>query len=176
MERRAEVKAGKKMQYRKLAKIDAERFWEMMNQLDHETKYMLYEPGERTKNLARIEALIENSAEGEDFLLVAEESDKIVGYISAQKGGLKRIAHSAYIVVGILQEYRGKGIGTEFFKQLDDWAEEKKITRLELTVICKNEIAKHLYEKSGFEIEGIKRKSVLVDGNYLDEFYMAKIK
>ena len=164
------------MQYRKLVKTDAERFWEMMNQLDHETKYMLYEPGERIKNIARIESLIENSVEGEDFLLVAEENDKIVGYISAQKGGLKRIAHSVYIVVGILQNYRGKGIGTEFFKQLDDWAEEKNITRLELTVICENEVAKHLYEKSGFEIEGIKRKSVLVDGIYLDEFYMAKIK
>ena len=164
------------MHYRKLVKTDAERFWEMMNQLDHETKYMLYEPGERIKNIARIESLIENSVEGEDFLLVAEENDKIVGYISAQRGGLKRIAHSAYIVVGILQNYRGKGIGTEFFKQLDNWAEEKKITRLELTVICENEVAKHLYEKSGFEIEGIKRKSVLVDGIYLDEFYMAKIK
>lgn len=164
------------MQYRKLVKTDAERFWEMMNQLDHETKYMLYEPGERIKNIARIESLIENSVEGEDFLLVAEENDKIVGYISAQKGGLKRIAHLAYIVVGILQNYRGKGIGTEFFKQLDNWAEEKKITRLELTVICENEIAKHLYEKNGFEIEGVKRKSVLVDGIYLDEFYMAKIK
>lgn len=164
------------MQYRKLVKTDAERFWEMMNQLDHETKYMLYEPGERIKNIARIESLIEKSVEGEDFLLVAEENDKIIGYISAQKGGLKRIAHSAYIVVGILQNYRGKGIGTEFFIQLDNWAEEKKITRLELTVICENEVAKHLYEKSGFEIEGVKRKSVLVDGIYLDEFYMAKIK
>lgn len=164
------------MHYRKLVKTDAERFWEMMNQLDHETKYMLYEPGERIKNIARIESLIENSVEGEAFLLVAEENDKIVGYISAQRGGLKRIAHSAYIVVGILQNYRGKGIGTEFFKQLDNWAEEKKITRLELTVICENEVAKNLYEKSGFEIEGVKRKSVLVDGIYLDEFYMAKIK
>ena len=164
------------MKYRKLSKIDAERFWEMMNQLDYETKYMLYEPGERTKNIPRIESLIQNSVEGEDFLLVAEADNRIVGYISAEKGGLNRIAHTAYIVVGILKDYRGKGIGTEFFKRLDIWAEEKKITRLELTVICENEVAKHLYENNGFEIEGIKRKSVLVDGNYLDEFYMAKIK
>ena len=163
------------MQYRKLAITEAESFWEMMNQLDYETKYMLYEPGERIKNIARMESLIQRAIEGEDFLLVAEEDDKIVGYISAQRGSFKRIAHSAYIVVGILQKYRGRGIGTEFFIQLDNWAEEKKFTRLELTVICENETAKHLYEKSGFEIEGIKRKSVLLDGNYLDEFYMAKI-
>ena len=164
------------MEYRKLSVDEAEKFWNLMNQLDYETKYMLYEPGERTKNLPQIESLIRDSVEGEDFLLVAEASQKLVGYISAQKGRLNRIAHSAYIVVGILMDYRCKGIGTEFFKRLNDWAEEKKVTRLELTVICENEAAKHLYTNGGFQIEGIKRKSVCVDGVYLDEYYMARIR
>ena len=70
----------------------------------------------------------------------------------------------------------GKGIGTEFFKRLNIWAEESKVVRLELTVICENESAKHLYTNSGFEIEGIKRKSVCVDGTYLDEYYMARVR
>lgn len=167
------------MNYRNLSKNEASRFWDLMNQLDYETKYMLYEPGEREekeKSIQRLETVIENSLDGDDFLLVAEINNKLIGYISAEKGALNRIAHSAYIVVGILKDYRGKGVGTEFFKQLDIWAESKNITRLELTVICENEIAKHLYEKSGFIIEGIKHKSILVDGNYLDEFYMAKIR
>ena len=166
----------KKMKYRKVSVNEAEQFWNLMNQLDYETKYMLYEPGERTENLSKIESLIRDSVEGEDFLLAAETDNKLIGYISAQKGRLNRIAHSAYIVVGILKDYRGKGIGTEFFKRLIAWAEEKKITRLELTVICENEAAKHLYLKSGFEIEGVKRKSVCVDGEYLDEYYMARVR
>ena len=157
------------MEYRKLSVDEAEQFWSLMNQLDYETKYMLYEPGERTKNLPRIESLIRDSVERQDFLLVAETDNKLIGYISAQKGRLNRIAHSAYIVVGILTDYRGKGIGTEFFKRLNAWAEENKVVRLELTV-------KHLYTNSGFEIEGIKRKSVCVDGKYLDEFYMARVR
>ena len=164
------------MKYRYLSIDDAENFWEMMNQLDYETKYMLYEPGERTKDLSMIESLIYSTLKGENFLLVAEDDNKLVGYISAEKGKLNRIAHSAYIVVGILAEYRGKGIGTEFFKKLDIGADENRITRLELTVICENEGAKHLYEKNGFEIEGVKRNSVLCDGKYMDEFYMAKIR
>lgn len=32
--------------YRKLRPEEAQKFWNMMNQLDQETKYMLYEPGE----------------------------------------------------------------------------------------------------------------------------------
>lgn len=164
------------MKYRKLSEDDAEEFWNLMNQLDYETKYMLCEPGERTKNLPEIEAIIRDSVEGEDFLLVAETDNRLVGYISAQKGRLNRIAHSAYIVVGILKDYRGKGIGTEFFKRLNIWAEEQKVMRLELTVICENEVAKHLYTNNGFQIEGIKRKSVYIDGTYLDEYYMARIR
>lgn len=164
------------MEYRKLSVDEAEQFWSLQNQLDYETKYMLYEPGERTKNLPGIESFIRDSVEGLDFFLVAEADNKLIGYISAQKGRLHRTAHSAYIVVGILTDYRGKGIGTEFFERLNVWAEENKIVRLELTVICENEAAKHLYTKSGFEIEGIKRKSVYVDGKYLDEYYMAKVR
>lgn len=164
------------MEYRKPSVDEAESFWNLMNQLDYETKYMLYEPGERGKNLPRIESLIRDSVEGEDFLLVAQTDNKLVGYISAQKGRLHRIAHSAYIVVGILADYRGKGIGTEFFKRLHVWAEENEVARLELTVICENEAAKRLYTNSGFQIEGIKRKSVCVDGKYLDEYYMAKVR
>lgn len=164
------------MEYRKLSVDEADQFWNLMNQLDYETKYMLYEPGERTKNIPQIESLIRGSEDGENFLLVAEASHNLVGYISAQKGRLNRIAHSAYIVIGILSDYRGIGIGTEFFERLNEWAEEKKVTRLELTVICENEAAIHLYTKGGFQIEGIKRKSVCIDGVYLDEYYMARIR
>ena len=78
------------MEYRKLSVDEAEQFWELMNQLDYETKYMLYEPGERAKNLSIIESVIRESVEGKDFLLVAETDHKLVGYISAQKGNLNR--------------------------------------------------------------------------------------
>ena len=124
-----------KMEYRTLSVDEAEQFWSLMNQLDCETKYMLYEPGERTKNLSEIGSIIRDSVEGHDFLLVAETDNKLIGYISAQKGRMNRIAHSAYIVVGILTDYRGKGIGTEFFKRLNVWAEENRVVRLELTGI-----------------------------------------
>lgn len=164
------------MKYRDLTVDEAGQFWDLMNRLDYETKYMLYEPGERKSNLAELESVIRDSAEGKDFLLVAEADDRLVGYISAQRGRMNRIAHSAYIVVGILKDYRGRGIGTEFFRRLDAWAERENVTRLELTVICENSVAQRLYVRNGFEIEGVKRKSVCVDGKYLDEYYMAKLR
>ena len=67
------------------------------------------------------------------------------------------LSHTAYIVICILKDYSGKGVGTAFFKNLDNWAKESDIIRLELTVERHNKTARHLYEKSGFEIEGIRK-------------------
>ena len=38
-----------------------------------------------------------------------------------------------------------------------------------------NERALDLYKKMGFKIEGLKEKSMIVDGKYVDEYYMGKI-
>ena len=71
--------------------------------------------------------------------------------------------------------YQGKGIGTTFFENLEKWAKENSVIRLELTVECHNEAARKLYEKSDFKVEGIRAKSMLVKGEVVDEYYMAKI-
>lgn len=161
--------------FRNIEKTDTEALWNMMNALDYETKFMLFEPGERVKNLARLQGTVDNAVDGNDLCFIAVDENEIVGYIVAQVGALRRIKHSAYIVVGIREKYRNRGIGTKFFKQLEDWAKEKNIVRLDLTVVCNNEVALNLYKKNGFEIEGTKRKSMYIDGEYVDEYYMAKI-
>lgn len=160
---------------RPIEENDAESLWQMMSALDAETKYMMYEPKERMKNIDRIKSTIKEAVTGNNLFLVAEADREIVGYISAQKGILRRVKHSAYIVVGIRAAYQRQGIGTSFFKQLDKWADEKGVTRFELTVMCINDAARRLYEKNGFVVEGIKKNSMVVDGTYVDEYYMAKL-
>ena len=158
---------------------ETDAFYNMLCRLDRETKFMMYEPGEREKNTSGKELLWANitaAAEGGDLLLAAEDSKgKLVGFIWAERGKQNRIRHTAYIVTGILEAYRGQGIGTEFFSRLDCWARENDFVRLELTVECNNVSAKHLYEKSGFFVEGVRQKSMKVDGEFVDEYYMAKV-
>ena len=162
------------MVIREIGINDVDAFWEMQLALDKETSYMNYEPNERVKT-NRIINIIKNAVEGKDLLLVALEDNRIIGFISAQRGGSNRTKHSAYIAIGIRKDFQGRGIGTELFARLDLWAKENNITRLELMVVCTNSIAKHLYEKSGFVIEGIRKNAMVVDGQYVDEYYMAKL-
>ena len=66
-------------------------------------------------------------------------------------------------------------VGAELFEELERWAKEKAVKRLELTVMINNYAAIALFQKHGFTIEGVRREAVCVDGKYIDEFYMSKI-
>ncbi|MBT2697229.1 GNAT family N-acetyltransferase [Bacillus sp. ISL-40] len=90
-------------------------------------------------------------------------------------GSVKRTKHSAYLVIGILEEYIGQGIGTALFQCLEEWAINHNISRLELTVVTQNDSGVALYKKSGFEIEGTKRNSLMIDGTPFNEYYMSKL-
>lgn len=163
------------MEIRKIQIEDADSYLDMLLNLDNETKFMMFEPDERSTDINITKNIIEKTIHSDNLILVATDKENIIGFISVQRGGPKRIKHTGYIVIGIREQYRGKGIGSKLFSELDMWAIENKITRLELSVICSNSIAKHLYEKNGFEVEGIKKNAMIIDGKYVDEFYMAKI-
>jgi len=153
---------------------DAKEFLIFLHKLDSETSFMLYEPDERRINEENLKEKIEETSKN-SLLLIAEKEEKLIGFLSAERGHANRIKHSAYIVIGILEDFRGKGIGKGLFEELDKWAIEQGIIRLELTVMINNENAISLYRKMGFNIEGTKEKSCLVNGVFVDEYYMAKL-
>lgn len=160
---------------RKIKDSDSENFLKMLLALDKETKNMMLEPGERPNDVGRVKGMIDQAQSGKALLIVAESNNEIVGFLSAQRGIPRRISHSAYIVIGIRSAYQRQGIGSRMFEALECWASENKLTRLELTVMCHNTRAIHLYDKNGFKIEGTKKNSMIVDGEYVDEYYMAKL-
>ncbi|MGN0745483.1 MAG: GNAT family N-acetyltransferase [Aristaeellaceae bacterium] len=166
------------IEYRSILEQDAAAFWQFLNALDGQTSFMMYEPGERARrtSLAALEADLRRSVvPGGDFLDIALEDGVIVGYLRAERGAYNRVRHTAYVVTGVLEGCRGRGIGTALFTRLEAWARTNAVTRLELTVECPNEAARHLYEKMGFTVEGLRKRSMLVDGRPVDEFYMARL-
>ena len=163
------------MNVRKATASDASQIVAVMKDAEA-SGFMLFEPDERKLTAEQFEKYIEainnkpNSA-----IFVATEEENILGYLIIQGEGPKRIAHRAYIVIGVQRASRGKGVGTALFTYAEQWAKEVGIQRLELTVIKHNEAAYHLYEKMGFEVEGVKQKSLKINGEYVDEYYMAKL-
>lgn len=163
------------MHIRTVTSEDSDLLVKMLKQLDTETSFMMYEPGERTATADDMKHRIEQWERSGSLFLLLENKGELVGFISALRGEPRRIRHSAYLVIGILKDYRGNGYGAMLFQKMEQWARENSITRLELTVMTENEQARHLYEKMGFYIEGKKERSMIVDGRSVDEYYMAKL-
>ncbi|MCF3943716.1 GNAT family N-acetyltransferase [Oceanobacillus alkalisoli] len=155
---------------------DAEKLAYLIKEVGNSAKYMLWEADERRIQADNQLEMIESMQASENStILVAEMDEDLVGYLFAMGGKARRNKHSVYIVIGILQGKREQGIGTKLFKKLDHWAKQHHIHRLELTVATKNEAGLSLYKKAGFEIEGTKRHSLLIDDEFVDEYNMAKL-
>jgi RimJ/RimL family protein N-acetyltransferase len=54
-------------------------------------------------------------------------------------------------------------------------AKKEGIVRIEAEVRAANENGVGLYQKNGFKIEGLREKAAFINGNYVDEYYIAKI-
>jgi RimJ/RimL family protein N-acetyltransferase len=59
--------------------------------------------------------------------------------------------------------------------QGEKWAKEVGISKLELSVIKENTNAQKLYKKLGFDIEGDRKNALIINGQFVDEFYMGKL-
>jgi len=155
---------------------DAKQLAELIVKVESESPFMLFEAGERKVNPEGQRKRIESIRQEENSeIFVAQEDDSLVGYLFAIGGQANRTKFSAYIVIGILNQYRGQGLGTQLFQQVEEWAGKLNIRRLELTVITHNIAGLGLYKKMGFEIEGTKRNSLFIDGDFVDEYYMSKL-
>ena len=106
---------------------------------------------------------------------VFEENDSTVGMFKLIR--LKhRSSHIAYIGgLAIHPDFGGKGFGKKMMQEIIDLAKEMGIQRLELSVGSENLQAQRLYEKLGFEKEGVLRKytHLVSEGRFLHEVMMA---
>ncbi|MGD6873640.1 N-acetyltransferase family protein [Sutcliffiella horikoshii] len=164
------------MLIREIRLEDAENLLVLIKEVESTSTFMLMEPGERETTLEQQQKRIELlDKQKNSTIFVAEENGKFIGYLFVMGGSVKRTKHTAYLVIGILQEYRGKGIGRTLFDNAINWASKHNISRLELTVVTENESGVALYKKSGFDIEGTKRKSLIINDKSYDEYYMSKL-
>lgn len=155
---------------------DANSFTTLIKEVESNADFMLMGDGERKTNPEQQEKLLERfEKQPNSTILVAEDNNKLIGYLIAIGGTAKRTKHTAQLVIGILKEYRGMGIGTKLFNFVTEWAEKQGLSRLELTVVKDNLAGVELYKKCGFEIEGTKRKSIIINDEFFDEYYMSKL-
>ena len=155
---------------------DAETLLRLKQRLDQETSFMLLEPGERDTSAAALARHLGSVAQsGNSVVIVAETGGELAGYIELTGGTFHRNQATAYVVIGVLAAAGGKGVGRGLLEEAKRWAVAHGVHRLELTVMAHNHRAIRLYERTGFSIEGRRSECLLIDGQFIDELYMAMV-
>ena len=164
------------MNLRVIQVSEIDMLFELCVKIDNESSNMLFDKDERislaTPQKRSFTALLNDENSN---IWIVEDNNTFIGYLICVGNNINRQKHSAYIVMGVLKEFNNKGIGTLLLTSLINWAKEKSLKRLELTVRSDNNSALSLYKKMGFSIEGTKYSSLLVNSEFIDEFYMSKI-
>jgi len=84
--------------------------------------------------------------------------------------------HRANIGIALISEFWNQGIGTKMFEEMIRLAENREnVLQIELEFVEGNARARHLYEKMGFRITGVRPNAIrLKDGTLLNEYTMIK--
>jgi RimJ/RimL family protein N-acetyltransferase len=155
---------------------DAVALMKLKQRLDEETSFMLLEPDERdtsTQTLAR--HLEEVSRSENSVVIVSGQHGQLAGYVELAGGKFRRNRSTTHVIIGVLAEASGKGVGTRLLEEAKRWAAARGLHRIELNVMAHNHRAIALYERMGFIHEGRRVDCLLINGKFLDELYMAMI-
>lgn len=104
---------------------------------------------------------------------VALVGDTVVGWCDVLPRQRPVFRHTGVLGVGVIEPFRGRGIGAALMAATLAAARRRDVTRIELHVREKNLRAIALYEKFGFVREGLMRRDVYVDGAYENSVMMA---
>lgn len=134
-------------------------------------------PSERIKN--NEDFILNMDSNQHQFIAILKLQNKeevVIGTVGLSVNGNHRTRHSGSIGIMIHKDYQNKGVGTALMDAIIDVADNwLMLVRLELTVFEDNVKAIQLYEKYGFEKEGMKRLAAIRNGQYENEYLMARI-
>jgi RimJ/RimL family protein N-acetyltransferase len=84
------------------------------------------------------------------------------------------VKHIGAFGMAVKEQYWGQGLGSKLLRAMESHARTTEILRIEAEVRSSNDRGINLYQKNGFKIEGRREKAAFINGNFEDEFYIAK--
>ena len=175
---RFKLRDGREALLRSPKEEDVESTLEYLVVSAGETDFLLRYPEECGKYTPEGEKkLFEQKNESpNEAMIMCVVDGRVVGNceISFFKG--MKTKHRASIGIALISEFWNQGIGTKMFEEMIRLAENREdVLQIELEFVEGNARARHLYEKMGFRITGVRPNAIrLKDGTLLNEYTMIK--
>ncbi len=127
--------------------------------------------------LEQAQAFLSGLGPNDHQFVAVTEDGLVLGIAGLQVYANPRTRHAGSVGIYVHRDYQGQGVGTALLQTLLDLADNwLMLVRVELEVFTDNEGAIRLYERLGFEKEGLKRKTTVRNGAYVDEYVMARLR
>ena len=114
--------------------------------------------------------------QAESPYFVALVGGAVVGWCDVSRLGGQSRAHIGVLGMGLLPRFRQRGLGRRLLQAAIERSWACGLSRLELTVRDDNPVAKALYEKLGFQVEGLRRRGSVVGDEVRDVWMMSLLK
>lgn len=149
----------------------------LLRMCDEPNNNILWGPGEFKVTVEEERKLLADTMAADNAaFFVAEAGGRVIGVADCRGGKLRANRHTAHLGISLHKDWRERGIGTAMMNSMVEWARGTGIiSRIELEVFAQNARAIHVYEKCGFQIEGVRRRAFLKDGEYIDGVVMARL-
>lgn len=154
---------------------DAEELRKVIKEYVEESEFIPYAENEFALTTDEEKKWIQTFSDNENsLLLLATVEGKIVGNLSLNGKNRMMLRHTAVIGIGILKQFRGKGLGSLLFKSSIEWARKQSTLEiLTLETYATNEIGIALYKKFGFIESGVLKGFIKpTSDKYIDSVIM----
>ena len=157
---------------RPIALADIEQFQQVTTVVMRERQYMAFVDGFPIDEAA---AFVARNIRLGNPQLVADDGGRLAGWCDVRRETIPVYAHCGHLGMGLLPEYRGRGIGERLLRASIDAARGAGFERIELSVYARNTRAVALYRKVGFAHEGTRVRGKKLDGEYDDVHMMGML-
>lgn len=142
----------------------------VMRQVAGDRRYIVAE--DVAEQLSGDSALMRHDLENQRFF-VATLDDEVVGWCGVEQPTLSKLARNAELTLGVLEEFRGSGIGSHLMERGLSWAEDRGFHKVYNSVPATNPAGIAFLEEHGWEEEAVREEHYYVDGEYVDEVMLA---
>lgn len=170
------LKDGKSVTVREASVDDAQELISVLKEYIEDSEYIPYTKGEFNPTIEFEKEWIQTlNDQKNSLLLLATHNGKIIGNISVNGSQRNMAAHTACIGIGLLREWRNRGVGSVLFNSVIEWAKKNSLLEiLWLETYATNKEGMALYKKYGFIQDGIQKNFIKISENeYADNLLMS---
>ena len=175
---RFKLRDGREALLRSPKEEDVESTLEYLVVSAGETDFILRYPEECEKYTPEGEKKLfeQKNESSNEAMIMCVVDGKVVGNCEINFFKGMKTKHRASIGIALISEFWNQGIGTKMFEEMIRLAENREdVLQIELEFVEGNARARHLYEKMGFRITGVRPKAIrLKDGTLLNEYTMIR--